>query len=82
MAQRQSVNVVPCPCCKGELYRTTPIDTRGVGALAMGSPHIQSDERGPFMICPRCYKRVVLISDRTTAGAGFKLSDDQPCISP
>jgi hypothetical protein len=50
--------------------------------LAMGSPHIQSDERGPFMICPHCYKRVVLISDRTTAGAGFKLSDDQPCMSP
>jgi uncharacterized protein YbaR (Trm112 family) len=81
-AQPQSVNVVPCPCCKGELYRTTLLDAQGAWALGKGSPHVQSDERGPFMICPHCHKRVVLISDRTAAGAGFKLSGIQPCLSP
>jgi uncharacterized protein YbaR (Trm112 family) len=81
-AQPQSVNVVPCPCCKGELYRTTLIDDRGAWALGKGSPRVQSDELGPFMICPHCKKRVVLIPDRTAARAGLKLSDVQPCVSP
>ena len=80
--QPETVKVVPCPCCKGDLYRTARIDERAVGGLVQGSPRVQSDERGPFMICPHCHKRVVLASDRTAAGAGFKLSDVQPCMSP
>jgi len=50
--------------------------------LGKDSPRVQSDERGPCMICPHCYKRVVLMSDRTAAAAGFKLSDVQPCMPP
>jgi len=79
--QPQSVSVVPCPCCKGELYRTTRIDAQGPWALGKDSPRIQSDERGPFMVCPHCHKRVILISDRTAAGAGLRLCDVQPCVS-
>jgi hypothetical protein len=80
--QPSTVNIVPCPCCKRELYRVTLIEERGGWALEKDSPRIQSDERGPCMICPHCKKRVVLISDRTAAGAGFKLSDVQPCLPP
>lgn len=74
------INVVPCPCCGQELYRTGPmVGNPEVLGLAKGAPHVQSDGHGHFMTCPHCSKRVIMVSAPSPVGAGFQIGDVQPC---
>lgn len=55
---------VPCPHCGAALYSATSLDD-GVNPDTPESPNVQTDERGFFLECPHCRKRVQM--ERFTA---------------
>jgi hypothetical protein len=75
----RSVNVVPCPCCKKELYRSLKVENGSNQAMS-GTPHLDQDESGQFMKCPHCLQRITMRSVPSSSGlAEFGPSDIQPC---
>jgi len=70
---------VSCPFCHGTLYETVPLDSQGTPAMKHGSgPHLDNDDRGYFMSCQHCGKRVGMAQTIGPTGlAGFKVADQQ-----
>jgi hypothetical protein len=56
---------VPCPHCGKALYSAVSLED-GIDAGAAESPKVEHDERGWYMACPHCAKRVAM--ERLTAG--------------
>jgi Trm112p-like protein len=76
------INIINCPCCKKELYRTITQIVGEIPKLAKGSPEHQHDENGNYMICKNCLKRINLVSPENAQSSEvlWDLSDFQPCI--
>jgi DNA-directed RNA polymerase subunit RPC12/RpoP len=70
---------IKCPCCAHALYRVIS-EAPGVVGFSGDSPKVQSDEKGHFMKCPHCQKRIVFVTvSAIPGGAGFALAPQQPC---
>lgn len=72
--------ITPCPCCKQELFKSVPVGP-GTAAKSTFSPRLQSDERGHFMICAHCSKRIAFepIGHAPTGALTFQISPKQEC---
>ena len=68
-----------CPCCEQELYRSVVREYGVVGSLK-GSPEIEHDARGHFMICHHCQKRIAFETRLGgPSGVAYHLSTKQEC---
>jgi len=73
------VTSVECPCCKKALYRFI-VKEHGVVGTLKGDPKIDQDNRGHFMTCAHCRKRVAFdVVPGGPFGTSFLLSPEQKC---
>lgn len=74
------VKVVPCPCCKKDLYSVVERDALYLSKK--NNPNIEKDNQGAFLKCPHCSKRISLRLAPSLSGIPqFELDDIQPCNS-
>ena len=68
-----NIQNVPCPYCGKTLYRIGPLDKdRGVWGKLPDGPKMENDEKGNFMSCPECLRRVDMEITSSPTGAGFR----------
>jgi hypothetical protein len=72
---------VPCPFCKKSLFRLELKQHGGAGdALwlnAEGSPSVIEDEKGKFMKCAHCSRRVAFEPDGQHPNPGYRIVPGQ-----
>ena len=67
------VNIVKCPHCEGELYRTGPMQDGGNGLIGK-PPKIEQAGGTHFMKCPHCSKPARLrVVQGGPSGSNFEL---------
>ena len=75
-----SVKDIPCPFCGKALFRKELKQHGGGGAEIWlnteDRPAIESDEKGNFITCSHCSRRVVMLPDPTYYGQ-FYIAPDQ-----
>lgn len=71
---------VPCPCCRRPLYVLIKV-TKGdsIWLVTENSPRVENDNKGPFIKCPSCSKRVAMEPDISLQGSGFHVAPVQRC---
>lgn len=74
----ESVAVIPCPFCSGELCSAVK-QPNGLFFLRKGSAVMNRDKSTPFMVCPHCTQSVCLT---VTGKDQYKVADHQPLGSP
>jgi len=73
---------VECPCCRGELYQQVLVATAPgeVWARSTSSPKIEDDDKGRFMTCRHCQRKIRLIEVPAPAsGKGLQIDPKQKC---
>jgi hypothetical protein len=72
--------VVVCPCCGDELYRFNYLADGGWTKPA-SSPPFERDERGHFIICAQCSKRIDFLALGSDANGRhiFQMAPKQAC---
>ncbi len=77
--EQKPVRDTPCPHCNGVLYSITPTELHlEYWTPVTGSPPIQRDDQGRFVICPHCAQRASLDHMPWIVGGEFRVADVQP----
>lgn len=76
-----SIKDIPCPFCQRPLFRLEFKQHGGAGdgqwLNAAGSPSVTDDEKGKFIQCAHCLRRVAFESDGDHPNPGFRIVPGQ-----
>lgn len=76
-------SAVLCPCCEKILFKIVPIEQPNGKVIEYGvntNPKIETDNKGPFMKCPHCLRRIAMIRAIDAPVESYDLDENQQCI--